>query len=183
MLNRGLGISGANVMGRYSIVWALALLLQALAAFAQQSESANITFGGLRGDPSQPVTVTSQTLTVDEAQNSAVFSGDVLVVQGEMRLSADEVRVEYDISTARIARLWAKGDVLLVNAKDAAQSQTAEYLVDTGQVIMRGDVVLTQGPATFSAGKLSADLTTGLGKLEGGVRSTFTPSTPGKAAP
>jgi lipopolysaccharide export system protein LptA len=146
------------------------------AAMAQQEGGTKVAFGGLKGDPSLPVTVTSQTLTVDEAAGTALFEGDVLVVQGQMRLSADRVRAIYDEKTERIERLWAEGNVILVNADDAAQSETAEYVIDDGLVTMLGTVVLTQGPATFTAARMVADLTTGFGQLQGGVTSTFTPS-------
>jgi lipopolysaccharide export system protein LptA len=146
-------------------------------ALAQQADSAEITFGGLKGDPKAPVTVTSESLTVDEKARTAVFKGNVLVVQGEMRLSASEVRVEYEAEADRIARLWATGGVLLVNAKDAAQSQKADYVLDTGIVTMTNKVVLTQGPATFTADKFVANMKTGLGQLQGRVRSTFIPVT------
>ena len=165
-------------MRRYILAIAMLLPMAGplLAQDADQgADRAAISFGGLRGDPTLPVTVTSDSLTMDEAARTAVFVGDVLVVQGEMRLSAAEVRVEYEAGSDRIARLLAAGDVLLVNAEDAAQSQTADYIIDTGLVTMRGDVVLTQGPATFTAQEFVADLKTGLGQLQGGVRSTFTP--------
>jgi lipopolysaccharide export system protein LptA len=166
-------------MRRY--ILALAMMLpfwQPLArpALAQAADSASITFGGLKGDPKAPVTVTSESLTVDETARTAVFTGNVLVVQGEMRLSAAEVRVEYEADADRIARLWATGGVLLVNATDAAQSQKADYVIDTGIVTMTDEVVLTQGPATFTAQTFVADMKTGLGQLQGGVRSTFVPN-------
>lgn len=145
------------------------------AAFAQQTGGTKVAFGGIKGDPTQPVTVTSQTLTVDEVAGTAQFEGDVLVVQGEMRMSAALVRAEYDEKSERIERLWAEGDVILVNAEDAAQGETAEYVIDDGVVTLQGNVVLTQGPATFSAARMVADLTTGFGRLEGRVTSTFTP--------
>ncbi len=151
-------------------------------AFAQQAETADIAFGGLKGDPKAPVTVTSESLTVDEKARTAVFTGNVLVVQGQMRLSAAEVRVEYEAEQNRIARLWATGGVILVNAEDAAQSQKADYVIDTGVVTMTGDVVLTQGPATFTAQTFVANMTTGLGQLQGAVRSTFTPSAAAEGA-
>lgn len=168
-------------------MWRLILILVSTIwmfqpALAQDTAGTKVAFGGLKGDPKLPVTVTSQTLTVDEAAGTAVFEGDVLVVQGEMRLSSDTMRVEYDDETQRIRRLWAKGNVILVNADDAAQSQSAEYVIDDGIVTMLGDVVLTQGPATFSAEKMVADLVTGYGQLIGGVTSTFTPSAPKSSA-
>ncbi len=166
---------GADLMRQvFRAVLCVLALMQPV--HAQDAASTKITFGGLKGDPSQPVTVTAQELTMDEAAGTAVFVGDVLVVQGLMRLSADSIEVIYDEDRTRIKRLNATGNVILVNAEDAAQSQAAEYIIDDGQVTMLGDVVLTQGPATFTAAKLVADLVSGYGQLTGGVRSTFTPA-------
>jgi len=161
---------------RHLIGAILGVAMAVMPALAQQTDSAKITFGGLKGDPNQPVTVTSRALTVDEEKGTALFEGDVLVVQGQMRLSAQLVRAFYDNKAAKIEKLVAEGDVILVNAEDAAMGERAEYLVSKGLVTMLGDVTLTQGAATFTAARLIADLTTGLGQLEGGVTSTFTPA-------
>jgi lipopolysaccharide export system protein LptA len=145
-------------------------------AFAQEQASTKVAFGGIKGDPTLPVTVTSESLTVQEEEGTALFEGDVLVVQGVMRLSADTVRAEYNAENDRIERIWAEGNVILINAEDAAQSQTAEYIIDVGLVKMMGEVVLTQGPITFTAARMVADLTTGLGQLDGRVTTTFVPN-------
>jgi lipopolysaccharide export system protein LptA len=157
----------------------LLFLAQPLGA---QSET-TISFGGMRGDPTLPVNVTAQSLTVDEGKGSAVFAGEVLVVQGQMRLQADEVRVTYSADSSRIDRLWATGNVVLVNAEDAASADSAEYVIDTGLVEMQGNVVLTQGAATFTAERFSTDLTKGVGRLDGGVSVSFTPGAGGGSAP
>lgn len=149
----------------------LALAL-AQAAVAQQ---ANIAFGGLKGDPTAEIEMNADTLTVSQADGQAVFSGNVVVSQGEMKLSANEVRVEYGPDQSRIDKLYATGNVLLVNATDAAQSDQAIYTIATGEVVMTGNVLLTQGQAAMSAQKLVIDLKTGTGRMEGRVKTTFTP--------
>ena len=149
----------------------LALAL-AQAAVAQQ---ANIAFGGLKGDPTAELEMNADTLTVRQADGQAVFSGNVVVSQGEMKLSANEVRVEYGPDQSRIDKLYATGNVLLVNATDAAQADQAVYTIATGEVVMTGNVLLTQGAAAMSAQKLVIDLKTGMGRMEGRVKTTFTP--------
>jgi lipopolysaccharide export system protein LptA len=161
-------------MQRFTLALAWLLVFCAPAA-AQQSGNTQVSFGGIKGDPSQPVTVTSQSLSVDEDQRQAVFLGDVLVVQGDMRLSADRVQVLYAKGEQRPEKLLATGNVILVNATDSAQSGLAEYVIADGLVTLWQDVVLTQGSMTFSAPKLVADLKTGLGQLEGGVTTIFAP--------
>lgn len=66
------------------ILLALALIWP-LAAHAQGTD---ITFGGLKQDTSLPVEVTADSLQVDQANGAATFDGNVLIAQGDMRLSA-----------------------------------------------------------------------------------------------
>lgn len=145
-------------------------------AAAQSTDSAQVSFGGIKADTELPVTVTSETLSVDQTARLAIFQGDVLVIQGEMRLTADKVHVIYAENEQRPEKLLAFGNVILVNAIDSAASDEAEYIIKDGLVTMWENVVLTQGELTFSAPKLVADLKTGLGMLEGGVTSVFTPA-------
>lgn len=153
------------------------LLAAALAAGAAPAlaQGTNVSFGGLTADTRLPVEVTAESLTVSQADGTAVFVGNVLVIQGEMRMQADEIRVEYDTDGKAIRRLHASGGVLLVNATDAAEAQTATYTIASGVVEMTGDVLMTQGPAAIKGQKLTIDLKTGTGRMEGGVTTTFTP--------
>ena len=138
-------------------------------------EGLGITFGGLKADTSLPVEVTAENLSVDQANGNAVFSGKVLVKQGEMRLEAETIRVEYGEGAQEIRRLHATGGVLLVNATDAAEAREAVYTIATGQVVMTGDVLMTQGQTAIRGQKLVIDLKSGAGRMEGGVTTTFVP--------
>ena len=66
-------------------------LLLPLAATAQT----NIALGGISADPTAPVEVTADSLNVDQDSKSAVFSGNVVIGQGDMRISAAQVKVIY----------------------------------------------------------------------------------------
>jgi lipopolysaccharide export system protein LptA len=144
-----------------------------LTGFAQTG--ASVAFGSLKGDPTQPVEVTSDRLQVNQSDGSALFSGDVLVVQGAMRLTAAEVQVEYGADGKRIERLLASGGVTLANGGEAAESDEATYTIDTGTVVMTGDVLLTQGGSALSGRQLTVDLNTGTGVMEGRVKTVFVP--------
>lgn len=152
---------------------ALALLLPA-AALAQGTE---IAFGGLRQDTTLPVQITADRLAVNQADGEATFSGNVLVVQGDLRLSAGEIRVEYAQDQKAIERLHATGGVTIVNATDAAEAREAVYSIDSGAVVMTGDVLLTQGQNAISGQTLRLDLKAGTGVMEGRVTTVFTPGT------
>lgn len=151
---------------------ALVLALGPVPALAQGAE---VAFAGLRQDPSLPVEITADSLAVDQTAKTALFTGKVVAVQGELRLEAAEVRVEYRADGRGIERLTATGGVTLATAADAAQSREAVYAVGSGEMVMTGDVLLTQGQSAISGQRLVMDLRAGTGRMEGRVQTVFTP--------
>lgn len=139
------------------------------------AQGTSLDFGGLKTDTTLPVEVTADQLTVNQADGMAEFTGSVLVSQGDMRLQAGAVKVEYGTDGTGIARLIATGGVTLAAGTDAAAASTATYTVETGEVVLEGGVLLTQGQAAISGDKLIISLKTGLGRMEGRVTTTFTP--------
>jgi len=150
----------------------LALAL-ALAAAHPATAQTNINLGGIRADSTAAVEVTAETLSVDQDSGTAVFSGNVIIGQGDMRISAENVRVVYSDATGDIAQLLATGGVTFVTATEAAQAQTADYNLATGIMILSGDVLLTQGASALTAEQMTVDLETGQAQLSGGVRTVF----------
>lgn len=156
---------------------ALTLLLAAVPLLAPMglAQTGGVRFGGLRQDPSLPVEVTAESLTVSQADGSATYEGNVVVGQGEMRLAAATVVVEFDGPQRRIARLRASGGVTLATGTDAAEAREAVYTIDEGRIVLEGDVLLTQGGTAISGDRLVIDLAAGTGSIEGGVETVFTP--------
>ncbi len=149
-----------------------ALLLAGPAA--AQSQQAGVAFDGLARNSDQPVEVTSDELQVDQTGGTAVFTGNVLVTQGEMSLTAPRLTVDYSEGEAgRIERVHATGGVTLVTPTEAAESDEATYTVASGDVLMTGAVLLTQGDMVLSGDRLTIDLETGTGQMQGRVRSVF----------
>ena len=153
---------------------AAALLALSLGS-AALAQTGNIDFGGLRADPKLPVEVTADSFAIDQASHSATFSGAVRVAQGEMVLTAGEVKIEYADDGKSIKQLIASGGVVLKAGADAAQAETATYVIDAAEITMTGDVLLTQGSAAISGQTLIVNLTDGTGRIEGRVTTTFLP--------
>jgi len=151
-----------------SLFIGLLLTLCSAAAFAQGT---NVAFGTFKADPTLPVEVTADSLDVNQADGSAEFIGNVLVGQGEMRLSANKVLVIYDQEAGGIDRLEATGDVVLVNGPDAAESDRAEYTIDSGVIVMTGNVLLTQGQNALTSDRMTVNLTTGTANMAGRVKT------------
>lgn len=155
-----------------STLFAVAMVF-AQAAFAQGT---SVAFNGIKGDNKLPVEVNADNLTVNQTDGSAVFSGNVIVIQGDLRLTAGEITVIYAKGGKGIEKLIAKTDVLMVNATDAAEADEAVYSIEAGEVLMTGNVLLTQGQTIISGEKLTVDIANGTGRMEGRVTTTFTPS-------
>ncbi|MFZ1468983.1 MAG: LptA/OstA family protein [Paracoccaceae bacterium] len=161
-------------MAIFKSALALTALCCALGTPAAAQE-AKIAFGGLAQDTTLPVEVQADTLSVNNADGTAVFDGNVLVGQGKMRLAAGRVTVEYGKDGKSIARLHATGGVTIANLADAAEAAEALYTIDSGTIVLTGDVLLTQGASALSGKKLTINLKTGTGVMEGRVATTFVP--------
>jgi lipopolysaccharide export system protein LptA len=153
----------------------LALLLTLTLSMPAMAQQAQVAFGGLKQDTSLPVEIEADSLTVNNADGSAEFTGNVLVGQGDMRLRAGAIRVEYGADGRTIDRLVASGGVTLANGAEAAEAREAIYTIASGEVVMTGDVLLTQGQTALSGQKLVIDLKAGTGRMEGRVQTTFIP--------
>jgi lipopolysaccharide export system protein LptA len=143
-----------------------------------------IPFGaGVEHDPSLPVEITSDSLSVDQTAGTAVFRGSVVVGQGELRLAAEEVEVQYAEGSAQgggaVERIRARGEVTVTNGAEAAEAQEAVYQVAAGTIEMTGDVVLTQGQNAISGERLAIDLEGGVANIEGRVQTIVLPRAAG----
>lgn len=144
-------------------------------AAAQEGQTSVQLSGGLRQDTSAPVEVESDRLTVDQAAGTAVFTGNVRVRQGEMRMTAAEATLEYSDDGAEVERVRMTGGVMMTNGIEVAEGQDAIYTIASGEVLMTGDVLLTQGKSTINGQELTVDLDTGLGVMTGRVQTVFVP--------
>lgn len=151
------------------ITLAAVLVLAPALAVAQ----AQIALSGLSADPGAPVEVTAESLSIDQNARSAVFSGDVVIAQGEMRIAAGRAEVHYSEETGEIARLVLSGGVTFVTAEEEAGAERAEYDLAGGVLVLSGDVLLSQGPNVLSADEMRVNLRDGTAQMQGRVRTLF----------
>lgn len=146
-----------------------AVIFLASPAFAQT----NINLGGVRADTTAPVEVSADNLNVDQDTGTAVFSGNVLIGQGALRLSAGTVEVIYSEASGEISRLNASGGVTFVTETEAAEAASATYDLVAGTLTLNGEVLLTQGPSAISAESMTINLETGSAQMSGRVRTVL----------
>jgi len=150
----------------------ITLILALLLGTAANAQT-NIDLGGISADPKAPVEVSADNLSVDQDSGTAVFSGNVVIGQGDLRLSAGSVRVVYSDSTGDIAQLLLTDGVTLVTDSEAAEAATADYNLTTGILTLSGSVLLTQGASALSAEQMTIDLNSGRAQMSGRVRTVF----------
>jgi lipopolysaccharide export system protein LptA len=151
------------------------ILLSICGVTAVGAQGTSVAFGTMQRDTDAPVEVTSEQLSVDQATGTAIFTGDVLIGQGDMRLSAPRVLVVYKEGQSGIERLEATGGVTLVSGLDAAESERADYDIDTGVIVMTGDVLLTQGANALTADRMTVRLDDGTAQMAGRVKTVLQP--------
>lgn len=139
------------------------------------AQGAQIAFGNTEQDTGLPVEVTADNLEVSQNDGTAVFTGNVLIGQGEMRLSAPRVLVVYLQDQSGIERLQASGGVTLVSGEDAAEATTANYNIETGLIEMEGNVLLVQGRNALTADKMFVDTRAGTARMSGRVKTVLQP--------
>ncbi len=182
---------------------AVAAMLWVAAGGAGTAQEAGSPFGSFKHDSTQPIEITSDSLSVNQAEQVATFSGAVVAGQGTLRLTATEMRIFYDgdpaatpggaatpdegnpqtgnPQTGSIRLMRATGNVILTNGAEAAQGDWAEYDVSKGVITMGGAVILTQGANAISGTSLWIDLNAGVGEIKGRVRTIFQPAATGES--
>ena len=146
-----------------------------LAAQIVAAQGARVAFGSTEQERSQPVEVTSDSLNVNQNDNTAVFEGDVVIAQGPMRLAAPRVLVVYLEDRSGIRRLEATGGVTLVSGEDAAEAARADYDITTGMIELRGDVLLVQGESAITGDTMLVDTEAGTARVTGRVKTVLQP--------
>lgn len=152
------------------IKWTALFALLLAAPLAAQT---NIDLGGITTNPNAPVEVAADSLSVDQETGTAIFEGNVVIGQGDLRIGASRAQVVYDGATGNIASFEASGGVTFTTATEAAEAQNANYDLINGKLVLTGDVILTQGPSALSADRMTIDVKTGNAQMEGRVRTVF----------
>lgn len=184
--------------------WAatLALALHINAAGAQQQGTS--PFAG-RMSRNQPIEITANNLEVQQNNNLAIFSGAVEVIQGDMRLRAERLRVYYVQNNApgaqparrpqqagqpdqSIRRIEAEGKVFVSSPEETAQGDLGLYDVEGGTITLTGNVVLTQGENVLRGNRAVMNMNTGRSVMESGgqsgrVRGLFMPGRDNQTPP
>ncbi|HEY5795164.1 MAG TPA: LptA/OstA family protein [Bosea sp. (in: a-proteobacteria)] len=174
--------------------------------------AASSPLGGLGGDSKEPIKIDADKLDVLDKDNKAVFSGNVVAVQGETTVRCTVMTVFYEgrggqgaagakpapapaaagaapgqSNDSSIKRIECKGPVTVVSKTQAATSDNAVFDRANNTVVMTGNVALNDGPNITRGEKLTYNTVTGVANVEtnkgGRVQGFFVPNSTEAAKP
>ncbi len=123
----------------------------------------------------QPIELAADRLEVLQNNRTAIFTGNVIVTQGNIHMNAAQMTVYYRESGGEgemgkgIYRIAAEGKVLFTTPGETAQGDTAVYDVDAETIHLLGNVLLTRDKNILKGTKLDYNLKTGRSVLSGGA--------------
>ena len=120
-------------------------------------------------DSNAPVDVAAERIEVQDRADRAIFSGNVLVRQAELTLSAPRLTVAYTSAGGiQIDRIDASGGVTVRSPSETATGRFAIYDIDSRLITMIGGVTLVRGESRVNGGRLVINLRDGTAVIDGG---------------
>ncbi len=172
------------MVGRLRNLIGVAGLALLLAPFGAQAEEDSSPIG-FQTDPDAPIEIEADTLEVEQNAQTATFIGNVVAVQGGIRLRSDRLIVTYAEKSdsgssdedgtggTEITRIDAKSNVHVMSEDDqSASGDWALYMVADETITMGDTVVLRQGENVIRGQRLNIDLNSGQARVEGGVTAS-----------
>lgn len=116
----------------------------------------------------QPVNFAADQIELQDRQKRVVLSGNVVINQGDLRLTAARTTVAYaDAGTLTIQRIDATGGVVVTRGNERAQGSAGVYDFSNRVIVLSGGVALRRGTDTLNGGRLTIDLKTGRSSVDG----------------
>lgn len=102
----------------------------------------------------EPIVITSDTLTADNKNSTAVFEGSVVAKTSDITIYSDKMTVLYDDSESRVKEIHAVGNVKVNNRERAMFSDEAIYIDDEEKIIFTGNPKAIEGGNMISGTRI-----------------------------
>jgi lipopolysaccharide export system protein LptA len=169
------------------------------AAWAQASKERAVGFGNF-GSSKEPIKIDANKLDVFDKEGRAVFTGDVVAVQGESTMKCTIMTVFYEqrdqnggqaapaaqaADDSAIKKIDCKGPVTIVSRTQVATGENATFDRGSNKIMLTGNATLSDGPNVTKGERVLYDINTGVANIEttpgGRVRALFVPGQGGPA--
>jgi lipopolysaccharide export system protein LptA len=121
-------------------------------------------------DNNAPINISSDSFQADLNAKSGTYTGNVIVVQGDTKLRANQVHVI--TVNGKADKITASGNVVVDSpTSGTATGDNGVYSVGPRVVVMTGNVVLKKGKDVMRGAQLTVNMVTGQAVLGSGVRT------------
>ena len=178
---------------------ALLVSLPLEAAWAQAGKERAVGFGNF-GSSKEPIKIDANKLDVFDKEGRAVFTGEVVAVQGESTMKCTVMTVFYEqrdqnggqaapaaqgADDSAIKKIDCKGPVTIVSRTQVATGENATFDRGSNKIMLTGNATLSDGPNVTKGERVLYDINTGVANIEttpgGRVRALFVPGNGGPA--
>ena len=143
-----------------------AFVAVSIAALGLSSFAGAQTIAGFNSN--QPVNYAADRIELQDRQSRVVLSGNVVIDQGDLRLTAGRTTVSYtNQGSLRIQRIDATGGVTVTRGSESARGAAGVYDFNRRVIVLSGGVALRRGTDTLNGGRLTMDLNSGLSSVDG----------------
>jgi lipopolysaccharide export system protein LptA len=147
-------------------------------------------FSGLSGSGKEPIKIDADRLDVFDKEQRAIFSGNVVAVQGDSTMKCTSLTVLYEQSRTPgapsslagpgqgengIRKIDCKGPVTVTAKTQVATSDNATFDRVQNKIILTGNAALSDGPNVTKGDRVVYDLNTSRAYIEGRVRALIVP--------
>lgn len=179
-------IPSAVRCGHLAAALAVALAFAGADGFAQGNKGPANALQGFSQNRELPVKIQAAKLEVRDKRKEAIFSGDVVVTQGDTEMRCKSLVVFYDgdekgdsksslkaaqpgpAGQQQIRRIEASGGVRVTQKEQNASGDTGIFDMQRNTVTLVGNVVVTRGQDVLRGQRLVVDLASGVSKIEAG---------------
>ena len=129
----------------------------------------------LESDSEQPITIDSNTATYDDVTATSIYTGNVISIQGSIRVNSDKLVVYFvDGDAEKLVFTGNKAKFKQTPSEGAeditGEALTGEFYPKKNLLILINDATVWQGNATYSSNLIEYDIKTSL--VKAGEKST-----------
>ena len=110
------------------------------------------------GKSDKPVRIQAERLEADNQAGVLIFTGSVLLRQGDLVLSTDRVEAYFNPQNREVTRITATGNVKMSQGDRIAVGDRAEYDVPAEIMVLTGSPRLIQGEDQVEGERIRVDL-------------------------
>lgn len=182
-----------------ALLLSLPVCIQAASAQVGAGKERAVGFGNF-GSSKEPIKIDADRLDVYDKEGRAVFSGNVVAVQGESTMNCTLMTVFYEqnredgqaaapgpqaANDSAIKKIDCKGPVTIVSKTQVATGNDATFDREANKIFLTGNAALSDGPNVTRGERVVYDINTGVANVEtkpgGRVRALFVPGSGGPA--